>query len=90
MRLMYLIAISLVMTFSLAQAEQSTGTEYSEREACHRAMTGAILDMDVPSTEILCRNSKDPDCGDYAILEEFYTTENCICTDRTPGGGLCL
>jgi hypothetical protein len=73
------------MSFSLAQAEQSTGTAYSEREACMRAGSAAITDMEMPSTELACRNSKDTDCDDYVRLEEFYKTEDCVCTDRTPG-----
>ena len=84
MRPIYLMVPSLVMSFSLAQAEQSTGTAYSEREACMRASTATILDMEIPSTELACRDSEDPGCDDYVRLEEFYKTEDCVCTDRTP------
>ena len=48
MRLIYLMVISLVLPFSLAQAEQSTGTEYRERDACSHATTAAILGMEMP------------------------------------------
>jgi hypothetical protein len=85
MRLIYLMVPSLIMTFSLAQAEQSTGTGYSEREACWHARSAASLDMEIPSTEIACKDSKDPDCGEYFDLGEFYNEEDCVCTDRTPG-----
>jgi hypothetical protein len=73
MRLIYPMVASLVMTISLAQAEQSTGTDWSEREACSRATAAAIIDMEMPETE-----------EEYVILEEYYTQKECVCTDRTP------
>jgi hypothetical protein len=87
MRMIHLLAVSFVMTFSPAHAEQSTGTEYSEREACWRASTAATSDMVYAAVTIGCKDdSKDPDCdGDFLVVEDFYKIEDCVCTDRTPG-----
>ena len=85
MRMIYLMMTSLVISSSLAQAEQSAGKGYSERDACNHANTNVILDMEMPSDEILCKRAENPDCGaDYIDFDQYYTVEKCVCSDGTP------
>ncbi len=85
MRLIYLVVPSLVMTFSLAQAEQKTGMGYNESAACQRAHTAAISHMVRASEEVECKYSNDDDCDEYIhTIFEYYTVEDCVCTDSTP------